>query len=229
MTQAFESISLKHKLFFLVHVSLGSYVLYPMLLTDILSLQNVINPIWVQLIYSFIMLIPALYWMKSLILDSLSSFNYHPLKHSLSILKAFPLMMLVSLIFNGLAIMITHAEASTNQILLGEWFNQYPVLVIFEALIFAPIFEELLFRGFIYQVLKKINPSFGLWISSLLFGLAHMLTQSPLKLSDFAFLPTYTLLGFLLARQAITSKSLISSMGLHFLNNLLGIIALMLI
>ena len=230
MTQAFDSISLKAKLLILIHISLGSYIVYPILITDILKLQNWMDPRYLQLVFSFLLLIPALIWMKPFLLKSIRTFNAHPFKESLSIVQTLPILILSSGLLNWIAVSLTHVDASTNQVLLGQWFNQDPLLVIFEALVFAPIYEELIFRGFIQQLISKINIQVGLWGSSLLFGLAHMITSSTsLTLSDFAFLPTYTILGYILAKRALKSDTIISSMGLHFINNLIGIIALMVI
>ena len=94
------------------------------------------------------------------------------------------------------------------------------------ALIYAPFVEELLFRGLLINLMKPIKLNYALWISSLLFGLSHMFAQG-FVLTDLYFLPTYTVLGFLLAKRYHDSNSLFSSMAVHFLNNLVGVLAFM--
>ena len=78
------------------------------------------------------------------------------------------------------------------------------------------ITEELLFRGFIFSAfLKNISPAMAIIISSAMFAAMH--------LSLLKFVPTF-LLGVVFAYTVYKTKSLYSSMLLHFINNTFSVI-----
>ncbi len=86
-------------------------------------------------------------------------------------------------------------------------------LVIFfiTASIAAPIYEEILFRGFLLPSLTRYLPLWGaIAVSSLLFALAHLSLSEVLPL---------TTLGMVLAFVYTRSRNLLSSMFLHSLWN----------
>ena len=76
--------------------------------------------------------------------------------------------------------------------------------------VFAPVFEELIFRGFVMQSLKPYGKKFAILGSAILFGLFHgNLFQSP-----------YALLVGLVFGYAAMEYSIGWSMLLHMINNL---------
>ena len=87
-------------------------------------------------------------------------------------------------------------------------------LAFIALVIIAPIVEELLFRGFLFKQLRK---SWPFWISaivsSLLFGLAHL--QINVGIDTFA-------LALVLAFLYEKTSSIVSSIGLHMLKNLIA-------
>ncbi len=80
------------------------------------------------------------------------------------------------------------------------------------AVIAAPVLEEFLFRGIVQQNLVRFvrYPLLGIFISSLIFGLIHIVPQQVL----FA-----TLLGFVIGVVYYLSKSLMTVVLIHFVNN----------
>lgn len=92
-----------------------------------------------------------------------------------------------------------------------------PVWFILVGVIFAPLVEELFFRGFLFQGFRQ---QYG-WVkggllSSVIFGAAH--------LDPVAFLPT-AILGFLLAYMYHRTNSVWVPILLHVLVNALGLCA----
>jgi membrane protease YdiL (CAAX protease family) len=87
----------------------------------------------------------------------------------------------------------------------------FMLYIVTIAVIFAPVFEEILFRGLFYQSLKK---RFGLWqaaiISSVLFSILHFNTAQ--------FLPIFGL-GILLCFVFEYTGSLVPVIVLHIFNN----------
>ena len=90
---------------------------------------------------------------------------------------------------------------------------------LFTAVIFAPIFEEFLFRGFVYSSLRRrFGVKRGILFSSFLFALLHR--------SLYGFLAIF-ILGVVLAHLYEKTGSLIPSISLHIFNN--GIASLFLL
>ena len=76
--------------------------------------------------------------------------------------------------------------------------------------VFAPVFEELIFRGFVMQSLKPFGKKFAILGAAILFGLFHgNLFQSP-----------YALLVGLVLGYAAMEYSIFWAMLLHMINNL---------
>jgi membrane protease YdiL (CAAX protease family) len=99
-----------------------------------------------------------------------------------------------------------------------QGYNLYEVLtllllLIFQILVFAPIFEEIFFRGIVLNGLlnkyKRI-PFLGIFFSSAIFGIAHLNLQQGIN----AFLLAI-IIGFIY----YCTKSLKLTMFAHFLNN----------
>ncbi|MGI0487665.1 type II CAAX prenyl endopeptidase Rce1 family protein [Pantanalinema rosaneae CENA516] len=121
-------------------------------------------------------------------------------------LAALPLVILVSLINQQ----IWQGKGGSNPILPIALENKDSVaLTIFfiTASVAAPIFEELLFRGFLLPSLTRYFPMWGaIALSSVIFAVAH------LNLSE--VLPLMTL-GMVLGFVYVRSRNLLSSMLLH--------------
>jgi CAAX protease family protein len=96
--------------------------------------------------------------------------------------------------------------------------NQKPqwLLAFVAVVIVAPIAEELFFRGFLYQALRRWRgvPQ-GILLSALFFGLAHV---SPI------IIPAIFALGVILAYMFERRRSLQSTIAAHMTYNLIGFI-----
>jgi membrane protease YdiL (CAAX protease family) len=124
-----------------------------------------------------------------------------------------------SIIVLWLARLVVGHSVEVNQLSFkGEPTSVQWVLVAFGAVVLAPIAEELLFRGFFFQAVRKwAGPVAAAALSATVFALAHI---SPLL-----FLPI-GVLGFLLARLFDRRGSILASMVGHATFNLFGIIVL---
>lgn len=92
--------------------------------------------------------------------------------------------------------------------------NIYSSIVYFIALsIYAPVFEELLFRG----VMLPRTSKFGVIFSSITIGLSFGLWH--LNIQQFAYA---TVMGFFATFMALKTKSIIPPMLLHFFLNFIG-------
>lgn len=95
----------------------------------------------------------------------------------------------------------------------NEIFNANHILAFISVVILAPIVEEIIFRGVIFNEASKYKSgAFPIIISALLFGLAHM---QPIQIV-YAFI-----IGLIFAFVYSKTHSLPIVMFLHMLNNLL--------
>lgn len=94
------------------------------------------------------------------------------------------------------------------------------VSISIAAIIVAPIAEEILFRGLIFNFLReKISLKYSIIIQALLFGIIHLNVFQ--GFSAFVY-------GILLAYIYIWTKSIWSVIIIHFLNNLLAVASMLL-
>lgn len=221
-----KSLTTRRQFLLLFHLSLGNFIVYPQLIAFLMKTFELQNKNAIQWIYGLFMVITSLILSYPVLKLETKHFSQNPLIMFKGIFQSFLLILLSSLVLNGFIVWIFGPVEASNQKALIEQFHLNPSFIIFMALIYAPFVEELLFRGLLINLMKPIKLNYALWISSLLFGLSHMFAQG-FVLTDLYFLPTYTVLGFLLAKRYHDSNSLFSSMAVHFLNNLIGVIAFM--
>jgi uncharacterized protein len=130
---------------------------------------------------------------------------------------ALPLMLLVSLVNQQ----IWQGQGGSNpllQIVLEEGDPVALGMFFFTAAVAAPVFEEILFRGFLLPSLTRYFPVGGaIALSSLIFATAHLSLSEVLPL---------TVLGAILGYVYTRSRGLLSSMLLHSLWNSVTMVGL---
>ena len=118
-------------------------------------------------------------------------------------------------------------DPSVSQKMLEELTHNQPLFTFFMAVIFAPLTEELTFRGMLarYVFPQQDNikqTALFLLVSTIIFALVHFPT-SPQQ-----FL-VYASLGFSMGLAYINKGGLAYSMGLHALNNLISFVMIMML
>lgn len=98
-----------------------------------------------------------------------------------------------------------------------------PMLLI--SLVFFPFqvgFEEIFFRGFLYQAFGYISkrPVIAWLITSLAFALMHSANPEVMEYGFWNMFPSYMLLGMFLGLITILDGGLELALGVHFINNL---------
>lgn len=103
---------------------------------------------------------------------------------------------------------VSNSFNATQSLLSGD----LPSAIIrtVQAVIFAPILEELWFRGLVLESLRPYGNGFAIFISAILFGITHA------NLAQFFYA---TAIGFFLAYIAIHTGSIIVPMILHAIMN----------
>ena len=118
-------------------------------------------------------------------------------------------------------------DPSVNQQIAIDLTLSQPLFSFFAVVIFAPLTEELIFRGMLARYLfpKQDNSKqtlLFLLVTSLLFALIHF----PGDVQQFF---AYFSLGFSLGLAYISRKGLIYSISLHALNNLVGFLMILML
>lgn len=118
-------------------------------------------------------------------------------------------------------------DPSVNQQIATDLTLSQPLFSFFAVVIFAPLTEELIYRGMLARYLfpKQDNSKqtlIFLLVSSVLFTLIH----SPGTLQQFL---VYASLGLSLGLAYVSRKGLIYSISLHALNNLVGFLMILML
>jgi len=111
---------------------------------------------------------------------------------------------------------------AANQVAVESLFSYVPAWVMFIMIVIvAPLVEELLFRGMMLFPGDRVETSWVRTIvSAILFGLIH----APTTIYS-AY--TYIGMGFIFAYASKRTQSIEAAMVYHFLNNLVGFIAIL--
>ena len=188
---------------------------FKLLHIDLNTLSNTIKIIYMsvyEIMIIAIMLLIYNKWLKKDLNDIKKNHKEYYSKYFKYYLIAFGVMMISNLII----IIILNKDISTNETLVRETFQISPFYMYLSGIIFAPIVEEIVFRGCI----KKIIPNKYLFVltSGLICGFIHIAgyINSP---SDYLYLIPYSSLGFAFAYVYYKTDNIFTSMGLHFMHN----------
>ena len=193
--------------------------------TNILFLSKSIDTLPEIIIsYGVITIFTVIVFYKEYI-DDFKVFKEYFYEYNSVILKTFISMLIVIGIINLSIRLSTGVTTSTNQENINEMFLKSPIILSLMSIFYAPIVEESLYRG----VLKKLisNKYLFIIISGLLFGLVHVIDDYK-SIGDFMYILTYASLGMFLAYTYDKTKNIWCNIYLHFLQNFISIILLIL-
>lgn len=136
--------------------------------------------------------------------------------------KALVLIMITTIIIQ----IITNTTQANNQIALQNSFNSNPVFIAILAMFYAPIAEELMFRGVFRKFIK--NKKLFVIVSGVVFGLMHVIDDSK-TLAEFSYVVVYSILGMYLAGIYAKTNNLCTNIFMHFMQNTLSVIGMILL
>ncbi len=118
-------------------------------------------------------------------------------------------------------------NTSENQKMVNLITDNSPVLMVISAVFLAPIVEEGIFRLGLHKVIK--NKWLFIIISGLIFGLMHVFPVDNISLTN-ALIDsiTYITIGITFAYIYAKTDNIWFTILIHFLNNLIGMIAIFL-
>ena len=136
--------------------------------------------------------------------------------------KALVLIMITTIIIQ----IITHTTQANNQIALQNSFNSNPVFIALLAMFYAPIAEELMFRGVFRKFIK--NKKLFVIVSGVVFGFMHVIDDSK-TLAEFSYVFVYSILGIYLAGIYAKTNNLCTNIFMHFMQNTLSVMGMILL
>ena len=108
----------------------------------------------------------------------------------------------------------SYNQSLTADIYLPENVFEF-IIMSFHTAVFPAVFEEFAFRGVVMQPLRKYGDWFAIIVSAVIFGFAHgNMTQMPFAI----------LAGLALGYAAVVTKSLWTSIIIHFFNNFISLL-----
>ena len=127
---------------------------------------------------------------------------------------AWPIIILWSQLIEYLNLEIFKSNNYSKEIF--DSLNNNYFLIFFLACIVAPFCEEVIFRGYLYKIVKeKSNIATGVIINSIIFGVIHLEPSSIVPAA---------ILGIALSIIRIKTKSLLPSITIHTFHNILALI-----
>lgn len=134
------------------------------------------------------------------------------------------IMYLISYISNIIiTLFLGSSDTASNQLLFESLIENNFIFMALQAIIFAPIVEELIFRGLIFRSLRGYNMYLAHFVSAFLFGFIHIY-QGLLAgdMTQLLYLLSYGGMGFAFSLAYEKKKTICAPIFIHFLNNLIA-------
>lgn len=186
-----------------------------------------------QFVVSLIMFIVLFIVYNKSIKKDFKEFRKDLNKNIIYIIKMFVIFMIVKYIVSFISVLImtllkfdTSSMTSINQELIEAYVKTSPILMVISTAILAPFYEETLFRLGMKKVFK-IEYLFVI-ISGVIFGLMHIfpLEEGVTLVLGIIQSITYVTMGIFLSYTYYKTDNIFISIGIHFLNNFLSVLAM---
>ncbi len=195
-----------------------------------LNLTEQLYLMLVNLITPFITLCMLFFTYKEFLIDSWHKFEESFSKNMRWIFTGgIGIVYLGNIASNILMLSLNIVDKSDNQATIESLADNFPAYMIISAVILAPLVEEMVFRGFIYNWLKKYNVILSMIISSLLFGLLHVFDSILVNndLSELIQMIPYAVMGFTICYSYKKFNNIFVPIGIHSLMNAIAMIAIL--
>lgn len=151
-----------------------------------------------------------------------------PVINIFKVIKYYFYMLVSNMIVSIPISFIANTDTSNNQQAVEAMFEQNLMYSIFASAIFAPIVEEIIYRGIIYKNVRlKCGVKTAILASSTVFAFMHFaISFVSGDLSDMIFLPVYLVPSIFLCLIYEKTNNIFAPIYLHLINNLIGIIAI---
>ena len=175
--------------------------------------------------YIFLFLVSTFIFRKDLKRDFGYFKNYFKEYFAITI-KNYGKSLLVLAILSISISLYTGTNTSTNQQALNTMFEKSPLFVAVLVIVYAPIVEEIIFRG----VLRKFinNKWIFIFVSGILFGIAHVV-QDITNLKQLLFVLVYSSLGCFLAHTYYKTNNIFTNIMFHCIQNTIAVLGMLLL
>ena len=178
-----------------------------------------------------VLLISSVYIVRVPFFDSLKFFKNNLVQNLKSVGRNFAYLWIFNILSNILMLFILGDRIPENQQTIEQGIAAIPLLYGVLVMVFAPIVEELVFRGVLYQQFRS-KKSFmkAVVFSTLLFASIHVVPAflTSLDVSELLFIVQYAGLSFFMIRCFEETSSIWGSISIHFINNALGFLVILL-
>ena len=132
---------------------------------------------------------------------------------------------IIMIVSNLIITFILNKDIAGNEQDVRSYIDAFPLFMIFNTVIYAPLTEELTFRKSIKDAIS--NKWFYILTSGLVFGMLHISSYitSPI---DLVYLIPYGALGISFAMLYYKTNNIFSTISMHAMYNLLAVIVYML-
>ncbi|MBM6929496.1 CPBP family intramembrane metalloprotease [[Clostridium] spiroforme] len=187
--------------------------------------------IYLNFFSTLVSMIFAVVLFKDFFIDNIRKFKQNLSKNILwSATAGLGINYLISYLANILIILfLGTSDSASNQLLFESLIENSFLLMAIQAIVFAPIVEELIFRGLVFRSFRQYNIYLAHFISAFCFGFIHI--YQGLFAGDFTqlvYLLSYGGMGFAYSFVYEKRKTIVAPMIVHMLNNLIATIIIML-
>lgn len=175
--------------------------------------------------YVSILFIMIFVFRKRLVRD-FKVFKEYFKEYNVLVLKTWGKSLLVVLILNLTISIITGVDNATNQENLQTLFNKIPILIAVLSMVYAPLAEELMFRGVFKKFLK--NKWAFILTSAFTFGLIHVIDDFQ-SYAELLYIFVYGALGYFLASLYYKTNNICTNIYFHFIQNTFSVIGMILL
>lgn len=213
---------------------IGFIFLYPFLLRKLalwLDPYARTIPLWMQLFVYVWMIVISVVAGWPILKESYERFKLR----QTSFVKMIVVLMLkfyaCTIVLNLVVMLISQTETSANQAEVLASIELSPWLMLFTSCIYAPIVEEILFRGVFFRCIRsRYNFLLTASISAFSFGFIHVMNSlASGNINDLWYIFSYALIGSFMSYAYEKSESIYGSMVLHCLNNTIAFLTLFLL
>lgn len=173
-------------------------------------------------LYLVILVITVYMFRKDLVRD-FSYFKKYFREYNSYVLMLFVKSFIVMFILSLSIRLTTNISTSTNQTDINTAFKIMPVFISLLALVYAPIAEEIMYRGFIKKIISK--KWVFIIVSGVLFGVSHVIDDFK-SVSELLYILLYSSLGCFLAYTYYETKNICCSIYFHFIQNAISVLAM---
>ena len=187
--------------------------------------------IYLNFFSTLVSMIFAVVLFKDFFIDNIRKFKQNLSKNILwSATAGLGINYLISYLANILIILfLGTSDSASNQLLFESLIENSFLLMAIQAIVFAPIVEELIFRGLVFRSFRQYNIYLAHFISAFCFGFIHI--YQGLFAGDFTqlvYLLSYGGMGCAYSFVYEKRKTIVAPMIVHMLNNLIATIIIML-